>query len=230
MSHPWPMSRLISALIAQCKLGQPTLVDGGALVYRDGGIRHTLHIGKDKHNKRLFGWLVEGADEKYHSQIGVSIWRPRREVQPLSGDPRGRDRYFWPRAGEKIDPDALYEIVRYGRPALRFVSDRADLGRLMLAADDVSRGPVWAKLPAGSSEARRLVNAVIIARDSGDADLEATALEKLARDGDRDITWAPGHPYLFRDAVTNRVKELTGHVDVDLSDLIVTSPRRGKRR
>ncbi|MFL6057143.1 MAG: hypothetical protein ACJ72W_30235 [Actinoallomurus sp.] len=230
MSRPWPMSRLLDEVIARCGLERPDRIEDGALIYRDGGIRHTLHVGKDKHNKQLFGWSVESADEKYHELIRVPIWRPRREAHPLSGDPRGRDRYFWPRTGEDLDPDAVHEIARYGRPAVSFVRDRADLGRLLLSADDVHRGPVWGKLPPGESEAIRLVNAVIIARDSGDADLEAAAMAKLAGEGDRDVSWAPGHPYLFRDAVADHAKKVAGRVDVDLSDLIPKSPRRARRR
>lgn len=225
MSRPWPVARVVREVVGRCRLDPSARIEGGDLIYADGVIRHTLSFGRDKHNKRLLGWSVTAADERY-AWISVEIWRPDRDRGLLSGDPRKGYRYFWPRTGEEIGSDLLADIVRYGRHALAFVRDRRDLGELLLAGRDVHRGPVWARLGSGSAEGGRLVLALVLARDGGDEELERAALAKLANDGDRDVTWLPERPYLLREVVADIAARVAPRVDVDLSDLMVSGRRR----
>lgn len=228
MPRPWPMAQLVTALLGVCQL-KPTLVEGGDLIFTDGVIRHTLRIAKDKHDRNLFGWTVLAEDEAFRETlqkfggIGVEIWRPAHPSR--AEDAVMRYAYHWPTSKDALDDAAVEDIRAFGPAAVSFVSDRADLGRLMLAPEDVQRGRVWAHLPA-NTEPSRLAKALILARHVHDADLEAAALNKLQREAERDITWVPGQPYLFRQAAADWARQYGSAVDVDLNDVVRLKRRR----
>lgn len=223
MSGTSTMSRLVDAVVEQAGL-RPDTVDGADLIFGTGAVRHMLCLGRDKHDRSAFGWTVRAFDAELSRAltgfggIGVEIWRPDRS-------PLGGYSYPVPTARQPLDPATLADLVEYAPAATSFVRDRADLGGLLLADGDVHRGPVWADLPPNTAAAR-LAKAVILARSAGDGTLEEQALRTLAERGDRDVTWVPGEPYLFRDAVADWARKYAKVVGVDLSDLTAKRRRR----
>ncbi|NUT32693.1 MAG: hypothetical protein HOV79_06420 [Hamadaea sp.] len=217
------MSRLVDAVVEQAGL-RPDAVEGADLVFGTGAVRHVLSLGLDKHDRFAFGWTVRALDTELSpvlagfGGIGVEIWRPDRS-------PLGGYSYPVPAARQPLDAATLADLVEYAPAAVGFVQDRADLGGILLADGDVHRGPVWAALPPNTAAAR-LAKAVILARSAGDGPLEEQALRMLAEQGDRDITWVPGEPYLFRDAVGDWARKYAKVVGVDLSDLTRKRRRR----
>jgi hypothetical protein len=223
------LSQIVSRIVDETGL-RPSSVEDGDAVFSDGAIRHTLTFHR---SGPLLSWTVKAEGERYREPmaefggVGFEIWRPARPRPP--GEQAGEYRYPVPASLDTIDP-ALFEDVRtYGPQTVAFVADEADLGRLLLAPRDVHRGDVWANLPEGSAPGR-LVDAAIVARATGDRELEAAIADLLGREGERDISWAPGEPYLFRESVADWAKKLAPAVDVDLTDLIaLRKPRRKKR-
>jgi hypothetical protein len=81
-------------------------------------------------------------------------------------------------------PRPVFDLVRWVRPALAFVADRRDLGRLLLSEGDVTRGELSA-FPRSGPPPSHLVYSVMIARDLDDKELERAALDTFARSRDR---------------------------------------------
>jgi hypothetical protein len=90
--------------------------------------------------------------------------------------------YGWPVAGTDIDGHLVRDVRRFARSMLWFLSDRHDLGRMLIHRTDsglasIRRGDVvgtaWGEYSA------RIAAAVILARIDEDRDLEAAALARV---------------------------------------------------
>lgn len=219
------MATCVARVLDACGLSDPAHISGGEITVSAGPLRRTLTIAKDKHDKTRFGWSVSNDWQPLSQRLdrfgglGVEIWRPDHPRGTGAQAAHERYRYPWPRPGAALDERLVADLRRYVRPALDFVTDRADLGRLLLASDDVHRGPVWAHLPPGTA-AGRLAKAVILARDAADPELEQAAFAVLREEGERDVTWVPGQPYLFRQAVADAARGYASVAGVPLDDLV----------
>jgi hypothetical protein len=221
MSRPWPTRRVVAGIIRECSL-QSTRVEGGDIVSSDGVIRHWLSISKGKYDKTVLEWAAFAEDERYSEPlreaglggIWVAICRPTDAVNQYGV--AYRRRFPWPQTGGQLPRDLVVSIARYGTPALRFVRDRVDLGWLLLGDGEVWRGEVFANLSL-TGAAARVVEAIILARDLGEAELEAAAFAKLEREGKREVMGWPG---TFWDEAVYWAKEYAPQVDVELGDLI----------
>lgn len=92
-------------------------------------------------------------------------------------DPAVDDAVEWPTAGGPVE--YVEEFLRGGiAVAPGFVVDRLDLAQLLASESDVRRGNLITWLPLANYPAR-LVQALILARDLGSAELEAEIKEKL---------------------------------------------------
>ncbi|GIM90696.1 hypothetical protein [Paractinoplanes toevensis] len=198
------------------------------LVYGDGPVRHELSIGS---GGGLLGWSVEAVDvelepllAKDYGGFRIEIWRPDRSTVRFGVAGPALYEYPWPADRTELGASALLaDVERYGRSSLTFVAGRTDLAGLLLAGTDVHRGEVWANLPAEAWPAR-VIKALVMARATGDAELERRALEVLDREGDRDISWEPGVRWLFREQAGVWAKAYAKATALDLSDVI--PPRR----
>jgi hypothetical protein len=149
--------------------------------------------------------------------IGVEI-KPRNEV--------GTEGYRWPAKGEPL-PDSLVEdLARYGPAALDFVADRRDLAAILAEPRDVVRGDLFVR-NVGEG---RYVNAVLLARMLGDAEVEQRASTGSGGSSSRMTNrrsppggYATGPSYTSRSAgLTCPICGPTG--PEDLSDLRVCRP------
>lgn len=214
------MARLIRQLVDRCGLTGMT-VEGAEIFRTGGGIRHTLRVGKDKHDRSVFGWTVVVEDEKYQKMLGgmqVEIWRPARERSIVDPGRLPHYRYRWPLSGEDIPDEVIQDVTQFGLPALTFVRNRRDLAHIQLSVATVERGPLWVNRQL-RDVGLRIPAVVCMARDLGDTALESDALSALRRYGHRDISWVPGQRFLVSESVAMRARQIEQNVDIDLSDL-----------
>ncbi|AZQ40047.1 hypothetical protein EJ357_47230 [Streptomyces cyaneochromogenes] len=207
----------------------PAGVEGGDLTFAQGDLHSTLSIWKDRHDRSVFGWMVHtydtGLRDRMESFGGMSI---RIDHPTPSGDanptniPTGAC-YGWPASGTPLAPEVTAAVTQYGPLSLCFVRDRHDLGLLLLADAHVHRGSVWSFAPT-NNEPARLAQALLLARHSGDQDLERAAVAKLRNRGEEPV--APRPDYLFRHAVADWAKQYSKATGIDLSDL---APLKRKR-
>ncbi|GIF21771.1 hypothetical protein BJ973_004781 [Actinoplanes tereljensis] len=186
------------------------------LVYGHGPIRHELSIGSGGGGGML-GWSVDAVDQEFDpllAELGgvrVEIWRPDRTTvrAGIPGVPALYE-YPWPATRAELPASVFMADVRqYAPGSVRFVVDRADLGRLLLAGDHIHRGELWASLwPNGLPG--RTAKALTYARLTGDTALERRALDVLDREGDP-----------FREAVSHFAKDYAKVSGVDLGDVII---------
>ncbi|WP_345554482.1 hypothetical protein [Streptomyces lannensis] len=99
---------------------------------------------------------------------------------------------------------------------MHFVRDRPDLGLLLLADTHVPRDSVWAFAPT-NNEPGRLAQAILLARQCGDEELERAAVAKLRKRGEEPV--APWTDHLFRQAVADWAKQFSKATEIDLGDL-----------
>jgi hypothetical protein len=208
----------------------PVEIRKETLVYGDGPVRHELTVGS---GGGLLGWSVDAVDQEFDpllAEVGgvrVEIWRPDRTTV-RAGIPgvAAFYEYPWPATRSEL-PDSIFlaDVRRYAPGSVRFVDGRADLGGLLLSGDHVHRGELWASLwPNGLPG--RTAKALTYARLAGDPELERHALEVLAREGDRDVSWDAGVVYSFRESVSDFAKDYAKVSGVDLSDVIIPRKRR----
>jgi hypothetical protein len=122
----------------------------------------------DRRPDGRLGWHAFIGDRKLGPQLssfgGLSV----------AIDPVVDDAVDWPTTVESVE-----EFLRGGIGiAQGFVVDRLDLARLLASESDVRRGNLTTWLPLANYPAR-LVQALILARDEGSAELEAEIQEKL---------------------------------------------------
>jgi hypothetical protein len=195
------------------------------LVAGDGAVRHAVTVAGDRHDPSLLTWTVHAIAAELDPLLPkfggmrVEIWRPDR-TRRIDGvvAPAGY-RYPWPANKTELQGSTFMDdIRRYLPAAMSFVADRRDFGEILLADGDVHRGEVWANLPPNARPGR-VAKALVLARRTGDTELERRTLDVLDRDGARDISWEPGRAYLFRDAVRDWAKKFASPAQVDLSDV-----------
>jgi hypothetical protein len=126
-------------------------------------------------------------------------------------------------SGSPLASEVTAAVAQYGRPSLHFVRDRHDLGLLLLADAQVHRGSVWSFAPT-NNEPARLAQAILLARHSGDQELERAAVAKLCQRGEEPV--APWPDYLFRQAVADWAKQYSKATGIDLSDLTKLKRKR----
>ncbi|MDT7847899.1 hypothetical protein [Streptomyces justiciae] len=207
----------------------PAGVEGGNLTFARGDLHSTLSIWKDRYDGSVFGWMVHTYEaalrDRMESFGGMSI---RIDHPPPSGDanptniPPGAC-YAWPASGTPLAPEATAAVTQYGPLSLGFVRDRHDLGLLLLADAHVHRGSVWSFAPT-NNEPARLAKAILLARHSGDQNLERAAVAKLRNRGEEPVT--PRPDYLFRQAVADWAKQYSRNTGIDLSDLALLKRKR----
>lgn len=207
----------------------PARVDEGSLTFTRGDLACTVLIWKGHPDRAVFGWAAVASDTALREQMerfggmSVRIDHPTlaRPVNPTN-IPQGAD-YPWPVVGSSLAAEAAASLTRYGRPSLDFVRDRHDLGLLLLADAHVHRGEVWSFAPT-NNEPARVAQAILLARHSGDQDLERSAVAKLRQRGEEPV--APRPDYLFRRSVADWAKQYAKVTGVDLGDLAMLKRRR----
>ncbi|MEV7680046.1 hypothetical protein AB0O64_16030 [Streptomyces sp. NPDC088341] len=228
MTRPWTMRELTDEF-AELLGTAPTGVDGGNLTFARGDLHSALRIWKDHHDRAVFGWMVSTVDTALHDRMkrfgGMSI---RIDHPTPAGDAEPTNIpweacYPWPTKGIPLAREAAAAVTRYGRPSLRFVRDRHDLGLLLLADSHVHRDSVWSFAPT-NNEPARLAKAILLARHSGDQDLERAALAKLRNRGEEPVARRPDG--FFRQSVADWAKQYSKATGIDLSDLAMLKRRR----
>ncbi|MFD7732559.1 hypothetical protein ACFV6F_19485 [Kitasatospora phosalacinea] len=207
----------------------PARVEEGGLTFTRGDLACTVLIWKDRPDRAVFGWATVASDAALREQMehfggmSVRIDHPTlaRPVNPTD-IPQGAG-YPWPVVGSSLAAEAAASLERYGRPSLEFVRDRHDLGLLLLADAHVHRGGVWSFAPA-NSEPARVAQAILLARHSGDQDLERSAVAKLRQRGEEPL--APYPDYLFRQSVADWARQYARVTGVDLGDLAMLKRKR----
>jgi hypothetical protein len=209
----------------------PVNVEGGDLTFARGELHSTLSIWKDRFDRSVFGWVVHTYDTALRDRMegfgGMSIRidhpTPSGDANPTNIPPGAC--YPWPAGGTPLAAEAAAAVTQYGPVSLHFVRDRHDLGLLLLADAHVHRGRVWSFAPT-NNESARIVQAILLARHSGDHDLERAALVKLRDRGEEPV--APWPDALFRQAVADWAKQYSKATGIDLSDLAKLKRKRAE--
>jgi hypothetical protein len=229
---------VFNQLLAAWALPEPDEIRRGRhaveAVYLDADLRRHLSVGPGRPG--LLQWDVYAADDELSRLAPGSLFRARFSVQDelvaVEGCPperRFRGEYAWPVGGAPLEPRLIAEGQRFATRMLWFLNDRAALGRLLLAGEGdepgrwQSDGIVAARF---SGAASGVVEAIILARSSNDADLERMAKTKLDAAGDVEVNGFGG---TFSEAIGFYATEYRAWSPVDLSDL-VSLARRNRRR
>lgn len=207
----------------------PVSVDGGKLTFARGSLCTTLSIWKDRYDRSAFSWMVytdyTGLRDRMDDFGGVGIRidhpTPTGDASPSSIPPAAC--YPWPAGSAPLAPEVAAGVTRYGPASLHFVRDSHDLGLLLLADTHVHREGVWSFTPA-NSEPARLAQAILLARQCGDQELERAAVTKLRNRGEEPV--APYPDYLFRQAVADWSRQYAKATGIDLSDLAKLKRKR----
>ncbi|MFC4069982.1 hypothetical protein [Actinoplanes subglobosus] len=242
---------MLKALLAAWEVPAPDeIVRSQASVevrYVRSGVRRTLGLWAGRPGQ--LGWDVWAADEELNG-LAPGGWKfmARLRVKGEVGgtadsDPEQlcRGEYPWPLAGEALDSRLVDEGRKFVEPMLWFFEDRADLGRLLLARDphkpwwlgpefadntgSWQRGEIFAQPVSGTSAG--VVLAVILARHTGDEELERLAMNNLSDMADHIVD---GTGLAFRTVVGSYAEEFQEWSSVDLSDLAQLAPKRRRRR
>lgn len=201
-------------------------------VYLGGGLRRHLSVSRGRRN--VLQWSVYAVDDELDRLAPGTVFMAMFAVQDepvVEGNPperHCRGEYRWPFLDDPLEPGLVAEGQRFVGRMLWFLKDRADLARVLLAGtgdgpgqwrrDDIVARPFV-------SGASSLVQAVIVARLIGDADLERMARAKL--DAAADVAVA-GFGGTFSAAVGYFATEYGAWSPVDLSDLSALD-RRNRR-
>jgi hypothetical protein len=134
--------------------------------YLDSGVRRVFSLGRLKLDPTRLGWTVFVEDATYgngHPLGPCAVWvRPPEKSQEdrvresLRGERGGEDwenGYRRPTPGQALPARLVLDLARWVRPALAFVADRRDLGRLRLDRDVGSGGGALGR--RGRQEERR---------------------------------------------------------------------------
>lgn len=214
MARPWTMQRMTDEFVAL--LGkEPDEVAGNELFFRRGDLTSKIAIRKDPHDRSLFDWATFTYDVALCDAMAeygaMSLQITPADRHPYMDPPR----HLWPTGSESLDPATVEHVRTYGLPSVRFVRNRRDFGRLLLADGNVRRGDLSAFTPP-QTETARLAKAILLARHAGYNDLERAAIRKLRKRGE-ERTGGPDD--LFRHSVAYCAKDYAKATGVDLSDL-----------
>lgn len=200
----------------------PAAIDRGNLTFTRDCLHSTLQIWKDPYDKGMFGWNVITCDTALRERMqrfggmGIRIDHPLPSGQTKHTNIPAAACYHWPASGSPLPAEVSTAITQYAPASLQFVRDRHDLGLLLLADAHVRRGRVWSFSPT-NNEPARLAQAILLARQAADRDLERSAVVKLRDRGEQPV--APWPDYLFRQAVADWAKQYSQATGVDLTDL-----------
>ncbi|MFF9185090.1 hypothetical protein [Streptomyces misionensis] len=132
----------------------------GEVRWKSQGLAYLGWISKDAAG--MLTWHMNVGDAKF----GSALEKYGRMSVPIRSSSNETP---WPQAMDS----SLEEFLREGLGrAARFVADRTDLCELLSSCEDVQRGDLYVWLPVANYPAR-LVQALVLARDIGDTDLES---------------------------------------------------------
>jgi hypothetical protein len=204
-----------------------------ALVYTDSGLHRKLLVYPDR-RPGLLAWQVDVAVPDL-GRPGTADFATRYSLprELVTRDGRLTQRYDggyeWPIGGAAMDQRLIDDVRRFAASMLWFLKDRQELGRLLLAGDGesgawekdgVTASP-WCHAPAG------VVQALILARVTGDSELEALVHAKLERERDHVVRGFGG---TFPQAVGYWAEQMVEDSPVDIWDLLTLKrPARRKR-
>ncbi|MFB9415963.1 hypothetical protein [Dactylosporangium matsuzakiense] len=187
--RPRPRARVFAQLLVAWGLPEPDQMRGNQLtasaLYYGDGLRREVWI---MHPPGQLQWGVQVRDDALSLMAGRGFcaeFQGDDEWTVVDGQRRyvaDRRIYPWPTGREPLDRRLVEDGRRYVPAMLWMLHDRAELGRLLLAGHGSGEG-VWERdgllaSPQGAAEAR-IVQAVILARTTGDTALESAALAKL---------------------------------------------------
>ncbi|MER7375411.1 hypothetical protein [Streptomyces lanatus] len=119
----------------------------------------------------MLAWHLNVGDAKF----GSALEKYGRMSVPVRS---ATNEMSWPQA---VD-DSLEEFLREGLGrAAHFVADRTDLCELLSSSEDVHQGNLYAWLPVANYPAR-LVQSLVLARDTGSSALESRIRGQLAQE------------------------------------------------
>ena len=165
-----------------------------AAVYLDAGLRR--HVNVSRGTGPVLQWSVYAVDDELDRLAPGSVFMAVFEVQDelvVEGNPperRCRGEYAWPWIDDPLEPRLVAEGRRFASRMLWFLKDRAELARVLLAGTGNEPGQ-WRRdgivATRFTGAASSLVQAVILARLIGDADLERRAGAKLDAAADVEV-------------------------------------------
>ncbi|MFJ4844898.1 MULTISPECIES: hypothetical protein [unclassified Streptomyces] len=161
------MAKLLTATAVLRSAMELGVVSSDADVSRKGearweseGLAYLGWLSKDAAG--LLVWHMNVGDAKF----GSALEKYGRMSVPIRSS---SNEMPWPQAADSL----LEEFLREGLGrAVQFVADRTDLCELLSSSEDVRRGNLYSWLPVANYPAR-LVQALVLARDIGDSDLES---------------------------------------------------------
>jgi hypothetical protein len=206
-------AKTLEALLNAVPLGQVREIKKDVATFEPSqGIQRSLRIGKATRGVNRLYWWIEAADERLDPFLAQRFGGVRALLEPPYDDT-----FEWPTAIRRVDPALIASLTTTGAEFMRSVDSRQSLV-LTLLRDTVSN--------SGSSPAR-LVKALILARDLGDAELEKLVLEKLDRHGDE---IDPSNGNSFRTIAEFWAAAYAKLVPVDLQDLAAKGKPLQNRR
>jgi hypothetical protein len=243
----WAKQRILNDLVVACNLpehGQIEIRDRSVaeLVFTDSGLRRCLGVFAAS-GPGILRWQVEVGDQYLRfpgTAAFVTSYAPFRDWQAAPQEPatvedqryrRHNHGYVWPNGSGPLDTELVDDVRTLAPAMLWFLKDRAELGRLLLhgrpgrvpdfwTRDGVTAMP-YAGQPAG------LVQAVILARVTGDAELETLALDKLQRERDQP---ANNFEEPFSQTVGYWAGQMAAQSPADISDLQALSRQRTRKK
>jgi hypothetical protein len=187
----WPADRVLRNLRAECGLPDDATIEriGGqaGLSYRDNQLLRRLVIEPQPFTAGRLSWRVGAcAEAAQPPQAGLWAWcEPGPGLDwPDGAEPRRNFHgYRWPVTGGGLDPELIRDVTRFAEQMLWFLADPRDLGLLMLhrggdGGSGLIRGEVRGHVMGAL--AARVVGAVMLARVTGQPELEAAARALVA--------------------------------------------------
>lgn len=155
------------------------LVRSDAVRWVEGDLEYGAWVDRRGSNTDTLSCTVNIGDRKFGERMD-EFGRLAVLIRAVDGN-----EIPWP-TGRKLNESQILYMKREFDAASNFVLDRVDLCRLLMSKEHVYRNEHYAWLTDASLPAR-LVMALIVARDLGDAGLEAEAVEKLRSER---LTWS----------------------------------------
>jgi hypothetical protein len=212
-----PPAEAMAQLVSAAGLEPERIADGVATFPSHDGLTRRLVISKPYRRPGRLTWWAEAADAALEARLRrplvgfmVTVEYPEHvQAGYVQFD------YQWPASARPLDPQLVADLSTHGRAALAAVVDRRDLCLLLLENDRVQRGGSSIPFNPGNSSTR-LAQALVIARDLGDAALERIVIDALNHRGD-DLDESTGNRY--RELVAYDAAVLRPHVPVSVDDV-----------